>query len=327
MKLTGFTGTGSGKLGSSVFSTSAGEQIVRQYQPNVSNPNTVKQIDQRAKLKLMSQIAAAVASTIVIPKQGLRSARNLFIKKNMGSVYASEGAALVSYENLQLTAGNLGLPAVEASRTEQNAVTISLAESAVGSVDRVVYSIFKKSTENQLQLLNSAVVTEAGQDGTFPLAAGTYTGEIIVYAYGMKDKSTAATAKYYNYNVKNGEDIATLVASRSISSADYSFTQTRGNTLFGTDSSTVNPGAGQAMVYITATAGGSVSGTGFTNGRKAVNIGDSVTVTATPDAGVSFQGWRLNGVPGNVSESAEYTFTCTGNADLVAYFGTGGISY
>ena len=320
MKLTGITGTGTGKLGSSVFSTSAGEQIVRQYQPNVANPNTVKQVNQRSRLKLMSQIAAALSNVIVIPKQGLVSARNQFIKKNMSSVYANNGEALVSYENLQLTAGNLGLPAVVATRTEQGALTVKLAESAAGSVSRVVYCLFRKTSENELQLITSNVVTDAGANGTFDLLAGNISGELIIYAYGMRDKDASASAKYQNYSVRNGEDIATLVANRSISSADYTFTQTRGNTLFGDDTETIDPAAGQAMVYITSGGGGTVSGTGFENGRKAVTIGESVTVVATPAEGYTFDGWYINGVPGKVSATASYTFNVTGKTDLIAGF-------
>ena len=54
MKLNGIVGKGTGKLGASVFAISGGEQIVRQYNPVVSNPNTDAQVAQRAKLKLMS---------------------------------------------------------------------------------------------------------------------------------------------------------------------------------------------------------------------------------------------------------------------------------
>ena len=81
MKLSGIAGTGSGKLGSQVYASVAGEQIVRNYQPKVSNPNTTKQVNQRSRFKLMSQLSAAMASVIVIPKEGMRSSRNLFSKK------------------------------------------------------------------------------------------------------------------------------------------------------------------------------------------------------------------------------------------------------
>ena len=81
MKLNGFVGKGTGKLGSSVFAVSGGEQIVRQYNPNVSNPNTDAQVAQRAKFKLMSQLAAVLAPGLAFKKDSLVSPRNKFIKK------------------------------------------------------------------------------------------------------------------------------------------------------------------------------------------------------------------------------------------------------
>ena len=86
MKLNGLLGTGSGKLGTSVFTTVKGTQIVRQYQPTVNNPSTNLQVSQRSRFKLVSQIAASMADVIAIPRNGIISSRNLFVKKNMPAV-------------------------------------------------------------------------------------------------------------------------------------------------------------------------------------------------------------------------------------------------
>lgn len=60
-------------------------------------------------------------------------------------------------------------------------------------------------------------------------------------------------------------------------------------------------------------SGGTVSGGGqYRNGRSA-------TVTATPASGYVFVRWEENGK--SVSTSASYTFTVSGNRDLVAVFG------
>ena len=76
MKLYGLFGKGSGKLGSSVFAISSGEQIVREYNPVVENPNTPAQVEQRAKFKLLSQLASDLASALAFKKEGLVSTRN-----------------------------------------------------------------------------------------------------------------------------------------------------------------------------------------------------------------------------------------------------------
>lgn len=321
MKLNGFVGTGRGKLGSSVFSTVAGQQIVRQYQPAVANPNTVAQVTQRARLKLASQLAAAMASVIAIPRDGLRSSRNLFISRNFDSIVGTNAGAQISYENIQLTTGNTGLPAIQILRSETAGITVQLLEDASVAVSRVVYILFKKTTEEQMQLVGSTVISEAGDLGTFPASFPYLDGELIAYAYGLKDFSASATAKYGDYAVANGEDIAALVLSRRLNSSDFGFTQTRGATIFDGSAESDSAGAGRYMVYITATEGGSVSGDGFVNGRKAVETGTSVTVVATADEGYDFDGWRANGqTSGYLSRSNSYTFEVNSLTDLVAVF-------
>lgn len=44
----------------------------------------------------------------------------------------------------------------------------------------------------------------------------------------MRDMSSTASAKYGNYHVQSGEDIAKMVANRKLSAADFTFTQTQG---------------------------------------------------------------------------------------------------
>lgn len=320
MKLQGFNGKGIGKLGSSVFSVNRGEQIVRQYNPNVANPNTLGQVNQRARFKLQSQIATAMADVIAIPREGIKTSRNLFIKRNNDQFIANNGSAQVSYENLQLTAGNVGIAAITAERVEGTGIVVALMDDCSAIASRVVYCAFKKSTENQLQLVGSIVVETPGVDGGFEGHFPATEGDVVIYAYGMKDKNANATAKYGSYEVRSGVDIAQLLMTRTISTSDYSFTQTRGTTLFGSATETTNAESGQVMVYITASGPGTVAGTGFNGNRKAVEIGGSVTVTATPDANCTFLGWKLSGGSSYVSTSATYTFTANELTDLVAYF-------
>ncbi|MDW7679530.1 MAG: Ig-like domain-containing protein, partial [bacterium] len=57
---------------------------------------------------------------------------------------------------------------------------------------------------------------------------------------------------------------------------------------------------------------------GTTSGGGTFDSGDSVTVTATPNAGYTFDNWTENGI--EVSANATYQFTLTGNRTLVANF-------
>ena len=116
MKLNGFVGKGTGKLGASVFAISGGEQIVRQYNPKVANPNTDAQVEQRAKLKLMSQLAADMATSIAFRKKGLVSARNQFVSVNIGKcTFVNEGenkGARIDVNQIDLTGASAAFPEI-----------------------------------------------------------------------------------------------------------------------------------------------------------------------------------------------------------------------
>lgn len=313
-KLTSLNGKVVGKIGAVVYSTNAGQIIAREYNPNVANPSTEKQVNQRAKLKLMSQLAATLAPVIVIPKEGLKSSRNLFIKKNMGNAYAENGVAQITYENVQLTNGRAGIPGIVATRSQASGISISLEERADAAISRVVYIMYRKTSEATLQYVQSIIVESAGSLGTFPGTLVYTEGDIALFAYGMKDLNSKATAKYEDYSVQNAEDIASLAMERKIAYGDYQFTQTRGATMFAGENEITPVEDGKARVYVTATNGGSVGGAGT------FDLDSQVTVTATADEGYDFVGWKNNGSDTILSTNASYTFTLVGTTDLVAVF-------
>lgn len=228
MKLSGLTGTGVGKLGNVVFSVNAGVQIVREYNSNVSNPSTMAQVNQRARMKLLAQLACAVSSAIAIPKQGLVSARNQFISANFPLTTSVNGTATIDMDGLQLTKGTLPLPSLVVVRNESNQIQASLLNSVSQFVNRVIYVAYARLADGTLMLLDSKIADVPGDNGTFPVTMDNSNGQVFVYAYGMIDADAAASAKYANYKVENGEDIAYLIARRTISESDYIFTKTVG---------------------------------------------------------------------------------------------------
>ena len=229
MKLQGFL-KGVGKIENIVVSQMGGVSIARAYQPNVKNPSTMPQVNQRARLKLASQLAAAFSPVIAIAKIGLISSRNQFIAKNMPLITAEDGTAQVSFENLQVTNGAVALPAIVVSR-ESNALTVKLAASAATAVSQVVYILYSINSENRLQLVDSKIQNSAGSDGLFETMFRAPAGKIVVYGYGMKEMSSSAGAKYGSYMVQNATDIASLVGTRKISASDFQFTKTSGKIL------------------------------------------------------------------------------------------------
>lgn len=332
-KQTSLFGKISGKLGAIVFSTSGGETISREYNPHVSNPSTPLQVNQRARMKLMSQLSACLAPVIAMRKDGLVSARNRFVKRNFNYSYAAEGVAQVSYENVQLTSGNAGLPAI-AWQAFTDIVPDGFAayfevEPGV-NVSRVVWCFFKKTDEGKLEFVESIIQTERTVEsapGYFPVIferalinqeTHKLDADYVIYAYGMSDTSEAATTRYGNLNVQSATDIANLLSTRTISYEDYQFTQTRGTSANrGSNESSAVP-AGSARVFVTALGSGTVSGAGT------FEIGSSVTVTATATNNATFVGWRINGQTNYISRQASYTFTLAQQTDLIAVFEGGG---
>ena len=330
-KVTSLYGKTQGKIGSIVFSTSGGYTIAREYNPHVANPSTLPQGNQRARMKLMSQLSAALSPVIAMTKDGLVSKRNKFVKKNFENSYALNGMAQISYENVQLTEGSIGLPQlILTAGTQDTNPFVYLATEPAQNVARVVYCVFEKTQENKLALVKSVVATErnpnshsgyffyadmTGLSVTFPDIEGEFSKEYVVYAYGMIDTSEKASARYGNLNVQSASDIATLVANRTISFEDFQFTQTRGTTAgHGSGGDTPTP-EGKARVFVTALGNG-----GIVSGGGTFDIGTQVTVTATPAQGYDFVRWAYNGSNNTASTSATYSFTLNGQTDLVAIF-------
>lgn len=231
MKLNGIFGTGSGKTGNAVFATSAGKQIVRTYQPKVTNPNTDAQVAQRAKFKLLSQLAAAMAPVIVIPKSGLVSARNRFVKKNIPlATYADDKASIV-LTAIQITDSSVSLPALVVSAgSAANSIHVEMATAISGIFEKVRYALFKKTEDDKLQLVKRDIVEVVDAVGDVAgidfrnLSAGAY----VVYAYGMNAKNASASVGYNNYDTEAGETTADLESSVRISTYNYDFSVTKG---------------------------------------------------------------------------------------------------
>lgn len=330
MKLSSILGQGRGKLGAAVFSSTNGQQVVRQYQPNVKNPNTVAQTMQRARFKLMTQIASSMAPVIAIPKSGAVSSRNMFVKKNMPLVIGTEDGAQLVYENLQLTSGTRALPGIYVER-EAGKLKIGLLQAPTGNISRVAYCAFAKDSEGQLSYEWSIVSSTPGTKGTFDVETDDIVSlDVVFYAYGMVDTNAKATAAFENYHVDSATDLAKLIATRKISLSDFSLTKTRGTTLKAGESQNVVVPAGSYGLYVNATAGGNVdvqvggqskaTVTSSASYSGAWPAGSEIYLDANPTEGFSFKGFKDQGTGTMVSTTSTYEFTLNKKADLLAVF-------
>lgn len=233
-KIYGLFGAMSGKTADVVMAVRNGEQLVRKYQPVVSNPNTPAQIAVRAKLKMLSQLSAVMAPVIAIPRVGNVSARNRFTKENYPlATYASDEAN-ITLANIQLTKSAVAMLPIGVQRLE-NSITASLAgtPAQVGAldVDRVVYCMFTKTDDNRLRFVASSTANSAGVGFWDVTDLPLVNTEVVVLAYGVRDNTERARVTFGNLEAVTAQTIARLVTSRTLLESDITLTETRGATL------------------------------------------------------------------------------------------------
>ena len=127
----------SGKVGGVVYAVQNGQQIVRSYQPIVSNPKTLAQNKQRAKANLVGRVSQIVPWQII---QGLgsnrRERRSRFLRLAMRSAIVPDEpsdpksiTAKLEPNGFRFSEGAV-LPAitVTAATAELNSITITLGK-------------------------------------------------------------------------------------------------------------------------------------------------------------------------------------------------------
>lgn len=162
---------------------------------------------------------------------------------------------------------------------------------------------FAVTADRSLVAVFTAVPTYVVSTSSNTSAWGTTTGAGS-YSSGSNVTVTATPAAGYVFSkwTVGGNQVST--------SASYTFTITANKTLV------ANFIAAGAQKTITASANNATRGT-VTGGGNYLT-GDSATLVAVPNYGYAFSRWKEGNT--NVSTSASYTFTVTGNRTLVAEF-------
>lgn len=320
MKLQGIAGKGSGKLGSQVWAVSGGVQIVRPYNSKVTNPSTEGQVETRSKFKLLSQLAAAMSGVIAIKKQGLVSGRNQFmtINKNYAQYVGSD--ASINLNKVQITKSARGLENFEADRSLHTSIACEFQWSVASVADRVVYVCFKKQADGSLVLFDSKVVSEAGENGTFPGSLAYTNDAVVIYAYGVKVTNAAANTAFGNMIAPSAEQVAKLITTTSEAAAGSQVTKTKALTMNEGVEEGSSEGDDNFMVSVSAQGIGSATGAGR------YDAGQPCTVVATPAGGSTFTGWHIGSASGPIaSTQASYTFVVESDIALVAVFEGGSV--
>ena len=231
MKLQGFVGKGTGKLGASVWTVRKGVQVVREYTDKVSNPNTPAQVGQRAKFKLLTQLSAIVAGAGMYfrnLKPG-ESMRNAFMRANMGAVTLNPAGtvALLNTSEVALTDGSKTAPSATFNRAT-GTVTVDVSDDAMSDIMGVGYAVITLPDLGRVlgysgRAEKADAATSININVNVPSQLMNRTGVLI---WGYRFVSEAARAKYEAIAASETQDVIALEFDRMLRDGLIEPTQT-----------------------------------------------------------------------------------------------------
>lgn len=221
MKLQGFVGKGTGKLGASVWTVRKGVQVVREYTDKVSNPNTPAQVGQRAKFKLLTQLSAIVAGSGIYFRS-LRvgeSMRNAFMRANMGAVSLNPAGtvALLDLSAVALTDGNKMAPTATFNRST-GTLNVDLSDTAMSDIMGIGYAVI--TMPDLGRVLGYSGRTEKAEAATTISVTVNVPAQLMnktgVLVWGYRFASEAARAKYEEIAASETADVVALEFDRML---------------------------------------------------------------------------------------------------------------
>lgn len=229
-----------GKRGGIIFYKVGENVLSRAYTPKVANPNTLKQVQQRAKIKLLSQIAALFRPIIAIFPSSGKSSRGIFAHINYPKITALSTTAEIDFSSVSLTDSTRPITQVTKDVVflpSGARKLIGLTEEPTEDIKRVFYYLFSKSDNSKLVFINyylSEIRWSIRNKLYFCWALapfeideqGKATKDYVVFAVGMGDNSEDATNYWESLNVPNIELLGKLIAEGHITDADFYFTET-----------------------------------------------------------------------------------------------------
>ena len=310
-KIYGISGDLSGKIANTIYTINKGVNIARKYNPSPLNPQTPGQVESRAKLKMLSQLAAALKTAIAIKPIALRSARNIFIMRNYLFTSFFDENAQIELADIQFTNSSVGMVGFKVDRVAGYGLSVELLEGVYGMFDQVVWLMCKKLEDGRIIYQTSKVM-----DITAELPKGSTIlsdphVDCSIHCYGIRFNSEIGRAVFGDLVAPSAEQVAKIVTSRSVSASDYTLSETRGLFLAAGDESAHTSDAGLIVTLSTNDAGATLTG----GGRYA--FGAEVTVQAVPSEGKTFNGWYSGGT--RLSGENPYTFVLgTSNMQIFA---------
>lgn len=241
-RIYGLNGFIQGKQGNNVFSVSNGVQVVKAYQPQVSNPRTAGQREQRSKFALAGKMSGCTPSGALVGLVGAnpRARRSRFVSLlvNAAAVAASgtDLVASVPFESIVFSEGSLpmfSLPITVSAQfvgTEaRTTVTVSVPALSVGQVgaeypqgygELVVVGLFDAATSRLDELQFAQRSTSAAN--VFRFRLGTRR-DVRVATYVVPFAPITGVSAQNAGNLYDTETAVNLVNTISRSVSSYRF--------------------------------------------------------------------------------------------------------
>lgn len=216
------------------------DYLVREYNPQPANPRTEKQVQQRAKIKLLSQITALFRFIIAIFPSSGKSSRAIFARLNYPKITVPSTTAIIDYPSVSLTDSTRPITQVTKDvvfLTTGVRKLIGLPDEPTEDIKRVFYYLFSKTDNGKLCFVDY-YLSEIRWSSRNPLffcwanasfeidEQGKATKDYVVYALGMGDYTEEATTYWENLDVPNLELLGQIIAEGLIKDTDYYFTET-----------------------------------------------------------------------------------------------------
>ena len=214
--------------------------LAREYNPHPKNPKTERQVQQRDKIKLLSQIAAVFRPIIAIFPSSGKSSRAIFARINYPKITASGTSAEIDFTSVSLTDSSRPITQVAkdiAFLPSGVRMLVGLPQEPTKDIKRVFYYIYTKPDNGKLQLLGY-YLSEIRWTSRNPLffcwanapfeidEQGKATRDYVIYAIGMGDNSEEATEYWSQLDVPNLEFLGQIIAEGIITPSDFYFTET-----------------------------------------------------------------------------------------------------
>lgn len=200
--LTGATG----KFAGAAFQQSPGNGTILREVVKPTNPSTEAQVEQRAKFKLMSQVATAFKSVIAMKREGNITPRNMFVKINSDELsYDKFGKkAIINLTNLQLTKSSEAVSLTSEAGEGGTKITLS---SQLPILYGGVFVLVGENPDNNtivIKKIDRVTQEEAAQSISHTFA-NVEAGIDIVLAYGFTQKAEGLSVIYSDYATNEKE--------------------------------------------------------------------------------------------------------------------------